>query len=96
MWVPDKLPPEELYRFQGIQKRTGMSITHLEIHHATENAVPRMDGKDLPPCPHAFFYFRGRECVPEPDALRGLSDAERKEHKEAFFEQLPDRAARHP
>ena len=35
-WVPDKLPPEERYRFRGLQDVTHRSITHLEILHATD------------------------------------------------------------
>jgi Domain of unknown function (DUF4062) len=30
-WVPDELPPEELYAFRGKQAETHLSITHLEI-----------------------------------------------------------------
>ena len=35
-WVPDKLPPEERYRFRGLQDVTHRSITHLEILHPTD------------------------------------------------------------
>ena len=36
-WVPEELPSEELYRFQGMQKETNRSITHLEIVHAVQS-----------------------------------------------------------
>src|SRR6266852_5667012 len=42
-WVPDELPPEELYRFRGLQAETHLSITHLEILHATQEPLPRSD-----------------------------------------------------
>ena len=28
-WVPDLLPPDELYQFHSLQARTHLSITHL-------------------------------------------------------------------
>src|SRR5260370_21647729 len=30
-WVPNQLPPEELYAFRGQQAGTHLSITHLQI-----------------------------------------------------------------
>lgn len=90
-WVPDKLPSEQMYVFKGLQASTHLSITHLEILHAAMQSIPTKEGKTEPVCQHAYFYFREPGCLPTPESLTGLSDAERKEYKETFFEQLPER-----
>ena len=38
-WVPVELPPEDMYRFRGLQAETHLSITHLEILHAAYRTV---------------------------------------------------------
>src|SRR4051794_31708763 len=68
-WVPDELPPEELYAFHGLQAQTHLSITHLEIQHAALAPIPTKDGKTATRCQQAFFYFRDPESVPDPDRL---------------------------
>ncbi|NQT15821.1 MAG: DUF4062 domain-containing protein, partial [Planctomycetes bacterium] len=89
-WVPDELPPEEAYRFHGMQGETHLSITHLEIVHATQEPVPTLDGKVQPPSRHAFFYFRRPESLPAPTSLSALTPDQRREYETTFFEQLPD------
>ncbi len=94
-WVPDQLPPEEMYAFHGLQAKTHLSITHLEILHAAMQTIPKIlakEGKSEPVCKQAFFYFRDPNCLPTPKELTALTDQERKEYKQAFFEQLPERA----
>lgn len=89
-WIPDELPPEELYRFQRIQQETQRSITHLEILHAVLAPVPRLDGVPQAACPHAFFYFRDPACIPAPEALADAT--QRTRHRDTYFESLPHRS----
>jgi hypothetical protein len=91
-WVPDELPPEEMYEFKGLQATTHRSITHLEIMHAIEKPFPsKMEQVDSQvPCSHAFFYFRRPECLPRPEAV---PDEHREEYLEAFFERPPNNQA---
>jgi WD40 repeat protein len=87
-WVPEQLPPEEAYRFRGLQAATHLSITHLEIIHATEESLARDHAHRRPACSHAFFYFRRPECLPSPDAVPPEA---RDEYRKTFFEELPQR-----
>jgi WD40 repeat protein len=88
-WVPHDLPSEERYLFRGLQQETGLSITHLEIIHATQEPVSRKDQQRKEVCEQAFFYFRAPDCVPRPESLPDLSAGQRQEHEDAFFERNP-------
>ncbi|MCX6901610.1 MAG: DUF4062 domain-containing protein, partial [Verrucomicrobia bacterium] len=90
-WVPHDLPTEEHYLFRGLQQDTGLSITHLEIIHATQTPIPRRDGQHGEPCPHSSFYFRKPECIPQSENLAGLTDQQRQDFAEAFYELNPIR-----
>ena len=90
-WIPDKLPPEEMYSFEGLQAETRLSITHLEILHAAMKSIPTKTGKVESICQHAFFYFREPSCLPVPESLTAMSEDELKKYSETFFEQLPER-----
>ncbi|MBL8827246.1 MAG: DUF4062 domain-containing protein [Planctomycetaceae bacterium] len=89
-WVPDELPPEEMYQFHGLQSQTHLSITHLEIQHAALAPIARTDGQAKPICQQSFFYFRASGCVPAADLV---PPAYRDAHSRTFFESLPERSA---
>jgi len=90
-WVPQDLPSDEHYLCRGLQQETGLSITNLEIIHATKEPVPRKDGSQRDVCEQAFFYFRAPDCVPRPESLPDLSEEQRQEHEDGFFERNPVR-----
>ena len=69
-----------------MQTSTGCSITHLEIIHATEQALNRNEAEKRAPCEHAFFYFRDPACVPDASRLATLSESERSIYRDTFFE----------
>jgi tetratricopeptide (TPR) repeat protein len=87
-WVPDKLPPEELYGFRGRQAETHLSITHLEILHAIEESLALHEGNRKPPCSQAFFYFRRASCLPKPE---DVPEQDRDYFRRTFFEPPPAR-----
>lgn len=87
-WVPDTLPPEEMYAFHGLQAKRNCSITHLEIQHAV-GPISQTDGSKAPACSQVFFYFRDPECLPNASSLGKLSDQQRSEYANAFFESPP-------
>ncbi len=87
-WVPDELPPEEMYRFRGLQAQTHLSITHLEILHAALESIPTKEGESKPVCRQAFFYFRDPKCLPAPETLK---EEDRQEYTVAFLEQRTER-----
>jgi hypothetical protein len=94
-WVPDKLPPEELYRFQGLQATTHCSITHLEVLHAIGRPIirrlqPLKKGVLAPsPCPHAFFFFRRENCLPTPGSAFPDDAGAQGRYRDVFFEPPP-------
>ena len=88
-WVPDELPPEELYRFRGKQSETHLSITHLEILHAVEESLAFPEENRKPPCSQAFFYFRRASCLPKPE---DVPEEYRHYYCRTFFEPPPARA----
>jgi len=88
-WIPDELPPEEMYQFHGMQMETHLSITHLEILHAAFSSIPQMDGTTAQPCAQTFFYFRDLQCLPDPASLSDWSDEERQEYADTFVERPP-------
>jgi tetratricopeptide (TPR) repeat protein len=87
-WVPDELPPEELYGFRGKQAETHLSITHLEILHAIEGSLALHAGNRKPPCAQAFFYFRKASCLPPPEEV---PERDREYFRSTFFEPPPAR-----
>ena len=92
-WVPNELPPEEMYRFHHLQAQTHLSITHLEILHAALSCIPQLDGTTKQPCAQTFFYFRDPQCLPDPDSLSNWSHEERQQYADAFFERTPTDAS---
>ncbi len=88
-WVPDELPPEELYEFRGIQAETHLSITHLEILHAA--LAPLRSRTPHPDFPRmqAYFYLRDPACVPPPETVPA---ADREAFRDVYYERLAERA----
>lgn len=90
-WVPDELPPDKTYKLHGpLVDFTHFSITHLEVLHAAFQSIPNVDARTEPICDAAFFYFRSPRCVPDADTIAHLSDQQREEHRNTFFEQVPE------
>jgi WD40 repeat protein len=86
-WVPDELPPEDLYNFKRFFGSDEVSITHLEIIHAVFDPLEPRGAARGACCDHAFFYFRSPGCLFDPADLTGVSDAHRSAYKQTFFEQ---------
>ncbi|TAK17422.1 MAG: DUF4062 domain-containing protein, partial [Acidobacteria bacterium] len=92
-WVPDHLPPPGAYAYHDLQSKTGCSITHLEIIHATEGSLAMDASARRPAAHHAFFYFREPESVPaQPD--RAAGQAATALHRETYFESRPELSER--
>jgi WD40 repeat protein len=86
-WVPGpgRIPAEAYARFPDLHAHADCSITHLEIIHAVDRSLN--PARPRPPCAQVFCYFRQGACLPRPEALTGLSVAQRQAYREAFFEQ---------
>ena len=85
-WGPEDLPSEDQYVFRESLRNPNMSITHMEIIHATESPLPRIDNAASEVCAHSFFYFRDPMCIPKPE---DIPEPARAEFEKTFYEQVP-------
>ncbi len=85
-WIPDKkdIPKETISHYKKLENKN-MSITHMEIHHAVFE--PLDSDKMTEEIPHSFFYFRDENTIPDPATIDELTNEEKNEFKNAFFEE---------